>query len=51
LLPSPLQQNPVFATSPNNPGALCLYIFFSIAVTSAILMQSAGVSLTPADIL
>ena len=41
----------ISATSPDNPGALCLFIFFSTALISAILMQSAGPSLTSADIL
>jgi len=41
----------ISVTSPDNPGALCLFIFFSTALTLAILMQSAGPSLTSADIL
>ena len=41
----------ISATSPDNPGALCLFIFFNTALTSAILMQSAGPTLTSADIL
>ena len=32
----------ISATRPDNPGALCFSIFFSIAVTSEILMQAAG---------
>ena len=38
----------ISATIPDNPGALCLFIFCSTALTSATLMQSAGPSLTPA---
>jgi len=32
----------ISATRPDNPGALCFFIFFNTALTSAILMQSAG---------
>ena len=35
----------------DNPGALCLFIFLGTALTSSILMQSAGPSLTSTDIL
>jgi len=34
----------------DKPGALRLFIFFNAAITSPILMQSAGPSLTSADI-
>ena len=39
----------ISATSPDNFGALCLFIFFSTALTLAILMQSADPSLTSSD--
>jgi len=38
----------ISATSPDKPGALCLFIFFNAVAISSILMQSAG--RTPADI-
>jgi len=41
----------ISATSPYKPGALCLFIFFNAAAISSILIQSAGPSLTVADIL
>ena len=41
----------ISATSPDNPGALCPFIFFSTALTSAILVQSAGLFLTSANML
>ena len=41
----------ISTTSPDKPGALCLFIFFNAAATSLTLRQSAGPSLTPADIL
>jgi len=41
----------VSATSPDKPGALCLFIFFNAAAASSILMESAYPFLTPADIL
>ena len=41
----------ICVTSPDNPAALCLFISFSAAVTSSILIQSAGPALTSADIL
>ena len=41
----------ISATRPDNPAVLCLFIFFSTALTSSTLIQSAGPSLTSADIL
>ena len=41
----------IYATSPDNPGVLCLFSFISAALTSSILMQSACPYLTSADIL
>jgi len=40
----------ISATDPDKPGSLCL-IFFNAAATSSIVMQSAGSSSTPANIL
>ena len=34
----------ISATSPDKPGALCFFIFFSAAITSGIVIQSAGPS-------
>ena len=39
----------ISVSSPDNPGALCLFISFIAALTSSILIQSAGPSLTSAD--
>ena len=40
----------ISADNPDSPGALCLFIFFNAATTSTMLIQSAGPSLTSADI-